>query len=516
MPKIASLKDTWKSIEPRGQLTMVVSFLLIVVTAYFLFNYATQPSYTTLQTGLSPTQTNRVTQALAGAGVAYKVTNGGTQVSVVSNQVSAAQVALGSAGIGPGSQPGLANFTKTSLGTTNAQQQAMYQLGLQGDIERQIESITGVTNAQVQIVMPTDTLFADQSSQASASVLLTTDSTFDPGAVAGIAHMVASGVQGLSSDNVTITDQTGTMLWPDSASGSGGVGGATQKLAVQQSYDSTVAAQVDAMLAQALGPNKAQAQISSDLNMNQVSQDSVAYDGKKVPLTTQTTKESLQSANGSTPGIAGTGANVTPVYTTGASGKKGAGTVYLNTGGNTTWGADKTISHTVVAPGAVNQLHVALLFDSSVPAKAQKALQATVATMVGLTPSRGDTISMASVPFQKTAAAAAASAGPLAMIGVASPMGLVRDVLIVLAALVFLFLIRRNLKKRERDPRFAEPTWLREISQATPLAALEAAGAMTMPSPNAQRHELMSKEAEEIVRRQPEHVALQVQQWMNE
>lgn len=514
MPKLASLKDTWKSIEPRGQLTMVVSFLLIAVTAYFLFNYATQPSYTTLQTGLSPTQTNRVTQALAGAGVAYKVSNGGTEVSVVSNQVSAAQVALGTAGVGPGSQPGLANFTKTSLGTTNAQQQAMYQLGLQGDIERQIESITGVSTAQVQIVLPTDTLFADQSSQATASVLLTTDSTFDPGAVAGIAHMVASGVQGLSADKVTITDQTGTLLWPNGASGTGVVGGATQKLAVQQSYDSTLAAQVDAMLAQALGPNKAQAQVSSDLNMDQVSQDSVAYDGKSVPLTTQATKEQLQSANGSTSGVAGVGGNVPPIYT-GGSGKNGAGTVYLNTGNNTTWGANKTISHTVVAPGAVNQLHVALLFDSSVPAKAQKALQATVGTMVGLTPTRGDTISMASVPFQKTAATAAASAGPLAMVGVSSPMALVRDALIVIAALVFLFLIRRNLKKRESEPRFAEPTWLREISQATPLAALES-GASMIPSPNAQRHELMTKEAEEIVRRQPEHVALQVQQWMNE
>jgi flagellar M-ring protein FliF len=515
MPNIASLKDTWKSIEPRGQLTMVVSFLLILVTAYFLFNYATQASYTTLQTGLSPTETNRVTQALAGAGVAYKVSNGGTEVSVVSGQLSAGQVALSSAGIGPGSQPGLASFTKTSLGTTNAQQQAMYQLGLQGDIERQIESITGVSSAQVQIVMPTDTLFADQASQATASVLLTTDSTFDPGAVAGIAHMVASGVQGLSAQSVTITDQTGAMLWPNGASGDGGAGGATQKLAVQQSYDSQLAAQVDALLAQTLGANKGQAQVSADLNMNQVTQDSVAYDGKKVPLTSQTTKENLQSANGSTSGVAGVSANVPPVYST-ASGKKGLGTVYLNTSGNTSYGADKTISHTVVAPGAVNQLHVALLFDSSVPAKAQKALQATVATMVGLTPSRGDSISMASVPFQKQAATSAAAGGPLAMVGVSSPIALVRDALIALAALVFLFLIRRNLKKREGEPRFAEPTWLREISQATPLAALEAAGARSMPSPSAQQHELMQKEAEEIVNRQPEHVALQVSQWMNE
>jgi flagellar M-ring protein FliF len=512
MPNFASAKDTWKSIEPRGQLTMVVSFLLILVTAYFLFNYATKPSYTTLQTGLQPTQTNRVTQALAGAGIAYKVGNGGTTVSVVSGQLSAAQVALASAGVGPGSQPGLANFTKTSLGTTNAQQQAMYQLGLQGDIERQIESITGVASAQVQIVLPTDTLFADQASQATASVLLNTDTTFDPGAVSGIAHMVASGVQGLSSQNVTITDQTGAMLWPAGGSGADGMPGATSKLAVQQSYDSQLAARVDALLGQTLGADKAQAQVSSDLNMDQVTQDSVKYDGTKVPLTSQTSKENLQSASGSTSGVAGTSANVPPVYSA-ASSKNGAPTVYLNTTGNTSFGADKTVSHTVVAPGAVNQLHVALLFDSSVPPKAQQALRATVATMVGLVPSRGDTISMASVPFQKQTATPGAAGGPLGVIGVSSPSVLVRDALIGLAALVFLFMLRKNLKRREGDARFAEPTWLREISQATPIAALEVA---TVPSGAVQHRELMQKEAEQIVQSQPEHVALQVQQWMNE
>jgi flagellar biosynthesis/type III secretory pathway M-ring protein FliF/YscJ len=133
--------------------------------------------------------------------------------------------------------------------------------------------------------------------------------------------------------------------------------------------------------------------------------------------------------------------------------------------------------------------------------------------MVGLVPSRGDTISTASVPFQKQAATTGAAGGPLGMIGVSSPSVLVRDALIGLAALVFLFMLRKNLKRREGDARFAEPTWLREISQATPIAALEAA---TLPSGAVQHHELMQKEAEQIVTRQPEHVALQVQQWMNE
>ena len=50
-------------------------------------------------------------------------------------------------------------------------------------------------------------------------------------------------------------------------------------------------------------------------------------------------------------------------------------------------------------------------------------------------------------------------------------------------------------------------------SQATPIAALELA---TSPSGAVQHRELMQKEAEQIAQSQPEHVALQVQQWMNE
>src|SRR5579871_850972 len=191
MPDLSQIKDTWRSIEPRGQITLVVSFLLIAVTGYFLFNYATQTSYTTLETGLNASTTNQITQALASSGVAYRVSNGGSEVDVPSSQLSAAQLALAAKGVAPGTQPGLSSFTKTSLGMTSAQQQAMYQLGLEGDIARQIESINGVNAAQVQLVLPTDTLFQNQASNASASVLVSDNGALPATAVAAIAHLVA-------------------------------------------------------------------------------------------------------------------------------------------------------------------------------------------------------------------------------------------------------------------------------------------------------------------------------------
>jgi flagellar M-ring protein FliF len=507
-----SLRDTWRNVEPRGQLTLVISFLLIAVTGYFLWSYATKPSYTAVQTNLNPADTNRVTQALASAGVTYKVVNGGTEVDVLSSQQSKAQVALASKGVGPGNHASLADMSSLGLGATDFQQRVAFQRGLEGDVASQIEGIDGVTAAQVQLVLPQDTLFQDQASAARASVLLTDNGTLISSTVAGIAHMVSSSVQGLDPNDVTITDNLGQLLWPAGGVGAGGTVGATAKLAQQQAYDAQMAADINAMLARTLGPNKAEARVNAQLDLDQVTNDSVTYDGKSVPLVVQKDDEKLAGSGAGASGAAGTASNIPPVYQNGGGG--GSGSNYQHQSGTTTFGANKVISHETVAPGAVEKQSVALLFDSSIKPPAITAIKNTVAGMVGLDPSRGDQITTASVPFTKVPDAAAATKGPLGMS--LSIMDMAKYAVGGIASAVFLFLVRRNLKRREGEERHPEPTWLREISGHTPLAALEPGIADRIPAEVVQQRQSVQRQAEEIVQKQPEHVAMQVQQWMNE
>ena len=77
-----------------------------------------------------------MTQALNSAGMRYKLTNGGTQIEVLSSQASQANVALASKGLSQGSQPGMEIFDKTSLAMTDFQQQVDYQRAVQGEIDR--------------------------------------------------------------------------------------------------------------------------------------------------------------------------------------------------------------------------------------------------------------------------------------------------------------------------------------------------------------------------------------------
>jgi flagellar M-ring protein FliF len=514
MPDLNNLRDFWRSLEPRSQLGLVGSVLAVVVVMYGIYHFASQPSYSTIQTGITPSSTNRITQALSSAGIPYKIENGGTAIAVPSGKESQAQVALGSAGVANGGHVDFSLFDHSSLSTTDFQQQVNYQRALEGQIANTIEGISGVDSAQVQLVLPKEQLFQDQSSQATASVQLVAPMGLDTSSVGGVAHLVASSVQGLDPQNVTITDQTGAMLWP-TGDGSGAAGGAPSKLAAQEAYAGQLSAQIDSLLSRILGPGKAEARVNVDLDVNKTSQDSVTYDHTNPPvvLNSNKTDEQLKS-NGSSPnGVAGTPSN-TGITTYPGGSAAGGNSQYQNKTEQLQNGVDKTVSHTEVAPGAVNRMDVALLVDKSVSGADVTSIQNAVSSMVGIDPSRGDTLTVSTLAFAKQPAVSGGGGG---LAGMGSPLTMAKTAGAVLLALAFLFLVRRNLKRREGDPVVPEPRWLREITQATPIAHLGSGGAAALPeSADTERRKAVQATAEEIVKKQPDQVAMQVAQWMSE
>lgn len=513
MPDLNNLRDFWRNLEPRSQLGLVGSVLAVVVVMFGIYHFASQPSYSTIQTGIDPSSSSRITQALSSAGIPYKLENGGTAVAVPSGKESDAQVALGSAGVANGGHVDFSLFDHSSLSTTDFQQQVNYQRALEGQIANTIEGISGIDSAQVQLVLPKEQLFQDQSSQATGSVQLDAPMGLDQSSVQGVAHMVASSVQGLDPQNVTITDQTGAMLWP-TGDGTGG-GGAPSKLSAQEAYAGQLSAQIDALLTRTLGPGKAEARVNVDLNVDKTSTDSVTYDHTHPPvvLNSNKTDETLKSNGSSAGGVSGTPSN-TGITTYPGGTTAGGNSQYQNKSEQLQNGVDKTVSHTDVAPGAVNRMDVALLVDKSVSGADLTSVQNAVSSMVGIDPSRGDTLTVSSLAFAKQPSASSGGGG-LPVVG--NPTAMAKPAGAILLALIFLFLVRRNLKRREGDPTVPEPRWLSEITQATPIARLgSGAAAPLAESADAGRRKAMQATAEEIVKQQPDQVALQVAQWMSE
>jgi flagellar M-ring protein FliF len=378
-----------------------------------------------------------------------------------------------------------------------------------------IGQIDGVGGATVQLVLPQDQLFQDRQSTAKASVLLSGNSSqLQPGAVRGIAQLVSGAVKGLSLNNVSITDSTGQLLWPNSAGGaSDGQIAATSKQAAEARYAQSVESNLNAMLMQTLGPGKAQVQVNADLNADHITQEQLTYAKKGVPLTTQKELETLKGGGaGGTGGAAGAATNTVPSYA-GAAG--GTGSNYKRSNGQTQYALDKKVTHTQVAPGTVNKLNVAVIVDKSVPRASVAALRSAVQNAAGITPKRGDTLSVSQVAFAKPPA-------PAKQAATASILGAAKYAAAGLALLAFLFFVTRHLRRREDQSLLGEPVWLREIESPASLAELErgydpyADDTMALPRARRPQGNPVRGELEELIDREPDRVASQVRAWMNE
>ncbi len=508
--------DSLKKLSPKGWAMIGGSAAVGIAFLVIMMQMVSAPSYSTLMAGIDPSQTGKIESTLSGQGISYELQNNGTAIAVQSGQTAQARVALATAGLLTNQQPGFALLNNSSLGQSNFQQQVTYERALEGQLASTIQTINGVSSATVNLVLPNsqDQLFANNTQPATASVLLGS-SGLTASQVRGIAQLVSSSVPSLSINKVTITGPDGSLLWPNGNS-DGSTGGLLAAQTASQKYDSTMAGVVDAMLAQTLGAGKAQVMINANVNANQATTDALTYAKKGVPLTQQSTTETLKGGGGGAGGAAGTASNI-PAYTT--TGGGGANSNYSNKSKSTTYGVDKTVTHTIVAPGAVNQQSVSVLVDKSVPAAELPAIKSAVANAVGLQAKRGDTLSLGQLAFAKQPA----STTPTAT-ATSSYMKYAKYGLGGLGSLVFLIFAGRLLRRRERENFAGQPTWLRELESPRTLASLEQRQATAQMSA-VQPTEVMAlrppvnvarRQVEDLVERDPERVAQQVRAWMSE
>jgi flagellar M-ring protein FliF len=506
--------DTFRALPARSKAVIAVSAVAILGIAFIMLRIAGAPSYTLLASGLDPAKTGEITAALDEQGIAYELRNNGTALAVEKAQAAQARVQLAGSGVNvtAGGGAGFELFDEQKLGASEFQQQVTYQRALEGEIARTIGAVDGVSNPSVQLVLPEDDLFADEASPSTAAVMLGNSAdAMDPGAVRGIAQLVSSSVKGLKTENVTITDASGSLLWPQ-GEGAGGGGMVAGKQALEARYSRAMEAALNALLTRTLGPGKGQVSVTADLNADKTTQDEVVYEKKGVPLKTQTETERLRGGGATTGGTAGTGSNI-PQYSATAAGGS-ANSNYQRETENTEFGVGKKVARTEIAPGAVNKLNVALLVDKSVPAADFASIQEAVTSAAGIDAERGDTMQAAQVPFAKVEAP---KAGPVPT----SLLGPLKWVGIGIASLIFLFFMSRALRKRESEA-LAAPAWLTTIEEPVSLAQLEQQTQVMGPAPNPtitlppRAPDANLQAMDQLMEREPERVAAQVKQWMSE
>ena len=167
-----------------------------------------------LFTGLAPEDAAGIVQKLKESGVEYRLPDAGGAVLVPSARLAELRLSMAAAGLPKTGRIGFELFDKTNLGATEFTEHVNYRRALEGELERSIMSLAEVEQARVHMTFPKDSVFLDAQQPAKASVLvkIRPGARLSPQNVQAINHLVASAVEGLSPDAVSVLDMNGNLL----------------------------------------------------------------------------------------------------------------------------------------------------------------------------------------------------------------------------------------------------------------------------------------------------------------
>src|ERR687884_1147095 len=83
---------------------------------------------------------------------------------------------------------------------------------LEGELARSIRAIDRVQAARVHLVLPERPLFSREKVEPSASIVLKVRGSLEAQQVRAVRHLVASAVNGLRPERISIVDEAGQLL----------------------------------------------------------------------------------------------------------------------------------------------------------------------------------------------------------------------------------------------------------------------------------------------------------------
>src|ERR1700759_625375 len=237
----------------------------------FVIMRVTTPQMTTLFTDLSMEDSSGIIKDLERQGIPYEIRNEGSIIMVPKDKVTRLRMKLAEGGLPKGGGVGYEIFDKSdALGTTSFVQNINHLRALEGELARTIRGIDRIQAARVHLVLPERPLFAREPPEPSASIVVRVRGTLEPQQIRAIRHLVATAVNGLKPQRVSIVDEAGRLL-ADGANDDQSAGGAAADDR-QAAYERRLRQEVENIVSSVVGPGRARVQVAADFDYNRITQ----------------------------------------------------------------------------------------------------------------------------------------------------------------------------------------------------------------------------------------------------
>jgi flagellar M-ring protein FliF len=405
--------DFVKSLGAARMAAMAAVTLGLIGFFSFLMIQMTTPTMVPLFTDLSVEDSSAIVKDLERQAIAYELKNDGAIVLVSKDKVARLRMKLAEGGLPKGGGVGYEIFDKTeALGATSFIQNINHLRALEGELARTIRSIDRVEAARVHLVLPDRPLFSRDKLEATASIVLKVRGTLEPQQVRAIRHLVATAVNGMKPERVSVIDETGKLL-ADGAAADNAEGNADER---KSAFESRLRNQVEAIVSSVVGPGHARVQLTADFDLNRITETTDKFDPDSRVLRSSQTREEQSSTNdGKDSGQVSVGSEL-PGSNKPAEGSTGSREQNKKTEEIVNYEISRTTKTEVIEASRIKRVSAAVLVDGNYtkndkgemvyaprPKEEIDRIAALVRSAIGFDAKRGDQVEVVNLRFAETA-----------------------------------------------------------------------------------------------------------------
>src|SRR5580700_11344146 len=351
-----------------GQLwTILIAAILVAFGVYALVNWERECDFRPLYTSLSPEDASVVVQKLKESATPFRLANNGTTVSVPDDKVAELRLEMAGAGVPKSGRIGFEIFDKTNFGITEFAEHVNYRRALEGELERSVMTVAEIEQARVHISLPQESVFLEARQPAKASVLIKIHSgaNLPESAMPAITNLVASAVEGLAPEMVSVLDMRGNLLNRPKRGPGDQSGSSDSALEYRHRVEQDLTAKLNSTLEPLVGAGRFRAAVSAECDLTSGEQSDESFDPNRSVMVTSQTSEDISSpshAAAASGGVPGTASNLPDASPRPPS--SGGGLSRKTE--NISYQSSRTVKHTILPQGTIKKLSVSVLLDQDV------------------------------------------------------------------------------------------------------------------------------------------------------
>lgn len=414
---IAQIREFYRNLTPTKRVSALVAATTVIGAVFIMAMMVSERSYVPLLKDIPAETMPTVLGKLKEKNIPLKVGEDGKSIYIPPNLLYSTQMSIMSElGSGKFGTLGFELFEKQEFGTSSYQQRVNYQRALQGELIRSINSLEVIRQSKVILAMPPKKTFLEEGGVATASVVVDLHSgkALMEDQVRGIQHLVASAVENLDPDKVTVVDARGKVLSRNSLNPSSQM--SAEIIELKNKTEGMYEDRIEAILSKVVGQGRVIAKVDAVINQRDVTAIEESVDPDATALkSTQTEEEKLDGSRRNPTGLPGSRANL--------PGAEETGQVAFNQNVNKeykiqNYEVPKTVRNVKEAPGKLEKLSISVLVDgvrefkvgeggkseevwSARAPEDIKKYESLIRSAVGFDPKRGDSITVENIKFEK-------------------------------------------------------------------------------------------------------------------